>query len=689
MVTSRGWQIWRDDEEMAKKDDDHILPSHSRNKTWKAARLSQPARVKRFAAYALVIMAVFYLFTRDSTITDSFPSSGGTDNRDPIERAYEDRFQPGKPSNVDYTTTDPYPSHPHGSPQTPASNQQAQHHRSKPKPKYDGPIKYPALASSLRAVAEIGGASHKNRNVLFAAASLKSSSTLLPMACEMAMERQSYVHFVFMGMADIDLKELLEINGIDKSCQLVLHDARPDYFGLSTEHRISLAITKAFLYINTYIHPQAILIDSTKDEEDYFLHPARDQISATEAALIELPERPNTSLSWISKLDSAALSAWNKVRFDILIHATPTKTGNLKRLLMSIAKADLAGIQIPHITIELPNAIEQSLESYLRDFRWPRSTVRDGDHAQLVSLRRRITTHRLDEEDSSVRFLESFWPTDPASSHVLVLSPHTEITPQFFQYVKYSLLHRLHSKMAQMEDFEPNMMGLSLSVPNTLIDGTTAFSPPSSAGSAKGASRQAAFLWQRPSSEAMVILGEKWVELHHFVAQTLHQKRTLSSTPALLTKKEVSKKYPAWLEYVLQLSRLRGYYMLYPSQDTARAIIGVHSDVPDPPEEYELDASRKATSSKNSIDDDHEYFDPVSPVNMLETLPEKGALPSLADLPLLSWDGKVKTARDVAIGADEYTTSFRREVGGCSEGDMKSILLRKQDAMDLFCRDAK
>lgn len=55
------------------------------------------------------------------------------------------------------------------------------------------------------------------------------------------------------------------------------------------------------------MHPQAIVIDSTEDEETYFLDGLRDQIRSMRSALIELPEHPETRLSWISKLDSGAL----------------------------------------------------------------------------------------------------------------------------------------------------------------------------------------------------------------------------------------------------------------------------------------------------------------------------------------------------------------------------------------------
>ncbi|EFY93420.1 hypothetical protein MAC_00658 [Metarhizium acridum CQMa 102] len=720
MPASRGWHPrhlwppWRHGNEISKKDDDLPLPSHSNRgrsygTQWQSARMPRRTWVKRLAAYALVIVFLVYLFNRAySPSSSALPGNRG--DPDAVEAAYKQRFGPAGTAHVDGAPKKP--SSPHqpspakvdgqqkgiSSPKEPIDKGSKEGHnkpdsgRAKPPPKYDGPIRYPALASSLGAIASTGGNSPHNRNVLFAASSLKSSSTLLPMACEMAMEHLSYVHFAFIGTADIAMQDLLEVNGIDKTCPLILHDARPDHFQMSTENRMSLAIVKA--------------LHSTNAEESYFLRAVRDQVSSTKSALVELPERPRTSLAWISKLDSAALSAWNDVRFDILIHATPTGTANLERLLRSIARADFAGIQTPHITVELPYVLDAPLESYLASFKWPRPTPSDGHRPQMISLRRRITRQLMEEEDSSVRFVESFWPTDPQRSHVLVLASHTEVTPQFFQCssptlsvqypplvqfltdwildVKYSLLYQLHSNFALLEDYDAGLLGISLSVPTTLIDGTQPFTPPKPLRDDKDGSGETAFLWQRPNSEAMVFLGEKWAELHHFVAQTLYQKRSMSSTPALLAKKQVSKKYPAWLEYALRLSRLRGYFTLYPSRETAKAIIGVHSDVPDAPEEYLKDESRPKSPNDYSdkVDED---FDPVSPVDMLETLPRNGELQSPGHLPLLSWDGQAKTKDSFAKDAAEYTTLFRREVGECGEEYLKNPPIANKMAVDLFC----
>ncbi|KAG5939139.1 hypothetical protein E4U60_000999 [Claviceps pazoutovae] len=726
MTASPAWQLWRHDEEMAKKSDDISVPGHypKRRAYWTASRVPRRSWVKRIAVYALIAAALVFFFARRHATVPSPLSTSYTgawdsyDSHDPIQRAYEERFsspgaaQPaaGRDSGVPHRADSlpaseaatkvgkvsmdgPKSKKPVGKQTKPVPAGVAMKGGSiKARPKYDGPVHFPALQSTLRATSAAGGASRKNNNVLFAAASLKSASTLLPMACEMAMERQNLVHFAFLGVADVSVEDLLEINGIDKDCRLMTHDARPDHFESSTEPRTRTAVKEALLSINARMHPQAVIVDSTTAEEEYFLGPARDQILSTSAALIELPERPRKSLAWMSKLDARALSAWNKVRVDILIHATPTKTANLKRLLRSIARADLAGIHTPHITVELPHTIEPLMEKFLNGFQWPHPTSRARQQSSMISLRRRITRQPLDEEDSSVRFVESFWPTDPLKSHVLVLSPHTEITPQFFQYVKYSLLHQLHSKVALLEDYDTSLMGLSFSIPRTLADGSTAFSPPTPQGGKKGASGQTAFLWQRPNSEAMLFTGEKWIELHHFISRTLYQKKmtSSSSSPAVLTEGTTGKMYPAWLDYVFQLSRLRGYYTLYPSKATAEAILGAHSDMPDPPEEYEKDAEATA-AQKSSVDNpQHDSstgsFDLASPVDMLETLPEEGYLQLPVEVPLLSWDGTLTTQKSLAGKAQDYAALFRREVGGCSAKEKQSVATRRVDASDLFCR---
>lgn len=122
---------------------------------------------------------------------------------------------------------------------------------------------------------------------------------------------------------------------------------------------------------------------------------------------------------------------WNEAHFDILIHAPPTGTGNLKRLLRSLAAADLAGHSIPHITVELPQTLDVSLERFLSKFNWPQSSLA-GSKSSMLTLRHRILHKKPGASESALGLLESFWPSDATRKHVLILSPHTEVSPQFF-----------------------------------------------------------------------------------------------------------------------------------------------------------------------------------------------------------------------------------------------------------------
>lgn len=66
-----------------------------------------------------------------------------------------------------------------------------------------------------------------NKNVLFAASSLKSAAALLPIACQMGTELRSYVHFALMSRSEIGLNELRAVNGVDDSCHIIFHGSYP------------------------------------------------------------------------------------------------------------------------------------------------------------------------------------------------------------------------------------------------------------------------------------------------------------------------------------------------------------------------------------------------------------------------------------------------------------------------------
>lgn len=92
---------------------------------------------------------------------------------------------------------------------------------------YDGPIRFLELAQSLHAIDDTKGASAANKNVLFAASSLRSAAILLPLACQMGKELRAYVHFALMSRSEIPIQGLRSVNGIDGSCQIMFHGMSP------------------------------------------------------------------------------------------------------------------------------------------------------------------------------------------------------------------------------------------------------------------------------------------------------------------------------------------------------------------------------------------------------------------------------------------------------------------------------
>ena len=351
---------------MTKKDDDLVLPKHQKHGgQWQSTRPPRRSWIMRLCAYALIVGALVFLLSsirNQGSPYDDVASSSL--DPEPMQRKYDEHLakaaqetpkplaqqdipiepasKPGEPAKPLHEIHDEAPEdqkvattpaqhegkdsvkqdnpesikaalpdkgqEKSASPDQDKASDEHHHKEETKRGSFDGPIRFPELAATLRRISATRGGSVKNQNVLFAAASLRSLSTLLPMACEMAEERENYVHFAFMGSKSHSVRELLKINGIDKTCPIIMHDARPDHLEESTERRLAKAVAEALYHVNNYMHPQAILVDSTDEDDEYFLPVARRQVRTGKSALIELPERPGQRLAWITKLDAAALS---------------------------------------------------------------------------------------------------------------------------------------------------------------------------------------------------------------------------------------------------------------------------------------------------------------------------------------------------------------------------------------------
>src|SRR2546421_86561 len=133
-------------------------------------------------------------------------------------------------------------------------------------------------------------------------------------------------------------------------------------------------------------------------------------------------------------------AAWNAITIDIVVQPPPESSGSLIRLLKSLQQADYFGSPPPRLSIDLPAKVDRATLQFLDHFEWPPKREDSMEpHIKQLTVRHRISRQHISSEEASVRFLESFYPLSPEKSHVLVLSPQTELSPLYYHYLKYTL----------------------------------------------------------------------------------------------------------------------------------------------------------------------------------------------------------------------------------------------------------
>ena len=291
-------RLFPGDEELGKKFDDHrssdggSRPSPSRS--WRA-----PIRFrKRRIVFTILAFLALYFFFKYLPI-DLNPSS-------------RTRTSLGGKSATGL------PTGPTGKPPRDAAQQEeaGKHY-------FSGPIKFYKLAASLHGAATTMGLRSVNRNVVFAASSLKSVSIMIPMACEMARWRRNNVHFMVLGRDDISIHGIKEVNGVTADCGVYWHgidsnvrgltsandsiDGRPDYSPWSSDFRMEVSVTAAFQHMYNFMHPQVIIADYSPREDLFFTRGLQNKAQELGIPALELPADAADRLMWMTRLDSGSL----------------------------------------------------------------------------------------------------------------------------------------------------------------------------------------------------------------------------------------------------------------------------------------------------------------------------------------------------------------------------------------------
>ncbi|KAA8652517.1 uncharacterized protein ATNIH1004_001421 [Aspergillus tanneri] len=384
-----------------------------------------------------------------------------------------------------------------------------------------------------------------------------------------------------MGRDVVSTEAIQRLNGIDIDCQIHWHDARPDYSQWSTECRMEQAVVVGLRYMQSYLRPQVIITQGVSFEDSSFSQGVRSVTQKFGIPHIALPG-PSKDLLWLSSLE-----AWNDIHIEVLLQVPPKSSGSVIRLIRSLEEADYLG-SIPSLSIELPRQVDPQLLRFLQEIKWPPQS------SSKVTLRRYIQPHPMNSAEASLKTIEAFYPRDPNMSHVLMLAPQTELSPSFYHYLKYTILRYKYSKFTEREPLR--LFGISLELPSTFPNNEEPFTPPHSDTSIVAHNEEPLplFLWQAPNSNATLYFGDKWVELHSFLSNRLAvQEAVPLPSPQ---EKTFSRRYPAVMEYILELMRTKGYYLLYPGfLGRESALATVHSELYQLSEEFSQDDPSKLT----------------------------------------------------------------------------------------------
>jgi hypothetical protein len=356
----------------------------------------------------------------------------------------------------------------------------------------------------------------------------------------------------------------------------------------------------------------------------------------------------------------------------MVVHAPSQSSGSVIRLVESLNAADYLG-SVPRLTIELPSLVDPQLLQFLQHL--------DGltQLADRITLRRRIQPHFMDPVESSLRTVESFYPRDPNVTHLLLLSPQTELAPSFYHYLKYAALN--YKQSAHAKRVFSKMIGVALELPSSKpTTGSESFTPPVMSSTNRD-QFLSSFLWQAPNSNAALYFGNAWAEFHTFLSNRLSTPESAKASH----EKLISEKYPAFMEHLLEMIRAKGYYLLYPSFPGTKTapIAMVHNELYQPPEEFAHSAGLSSSDNKD-IQDIDDPTKPLSgdftaglrsvekPLNRASTIMPlldlfSAGLPDLDVLPLLAYDGEEMTNAAYKEQTEEYAKQFRIHYGGCTE----------------------
>jgi 26S proteasome regulatory subunit N1 len=259
-----------------------------------------------------------------------------------------------------------------------------------------------------------------------------------------------------------------------------------------------------------------------------------------------------------------------------------------------------------------------------------------------------------------------------------------ELAPSFYHYLVYTMLKYRYSTRSKM--LPSNLMGISLELPSSRLIDAKSFKQPdidnTQFSNLNTPDTLPMLLWQMPNTNAALYFGDKWAELHSFLARRLATKADSGTTQ---DEKIISKRYPAIMEHLLELLRARGYYLLYPAfTGKGRfSLATFHNELFQIPEEFtgEILKSGSSEGLRGSTSSEKPLSEASTLTLLLNTF--SPGLPDISRLPLLSYNGEEMSENIFSRHTADYLKKFRIWYGGCPEDSLGEEMNTER----LFCEE--
>lgn len=242
---------------------------------------------------------------------------------------------------------------------------------------------------------------------------------------------------------------------------------------------------------------------------------------------------------------------WHKPTIDISV-ITNDRPDSLARLLRSLSAANYYGDSVSLI-LNLEQTSDSRTRELATNFAWPHGskTVRQRIiHAGLLPA-----------------VVEAWYPSSPHDSYGVLLEDDTEVSPQFYGWLKFALLtYRYTSPNAT---FSP-IYGISLYQPQHIElkpEGRRPFNATALLARLGLEPVTAPYLAQVPCSWGALFFPESWSGFQHFFALRLADVLApLKLEDSAIVGPIRSTRWPkSWKKYFIEWVYLRGEAMVYPN----------------------------------------------------------------------------------------------------------------------------